>query len=224
MYLKLDNSKKENIALKENNSENIFKLGALKVKTEKQHNMSDLLKKEVQLGKEENKKLRALCNKNVDDLVKMNKELTVLARVGEKKKQEIYALKAQAFKDEGKYEEMVQNMEKSFEKDRKEATSLRSKFEEEERKSQELAAKHKLFVEKLSDKLECPVCLEVPRAGPVPVCPNGHFVCKSARRTPVPRAGLACGMGNPFLLQLCWRTLTTGAGLMIVRSTLLWTN
>ena len=79
LYLKLDNSKKENIALKENNSENNFKLGALKVKTEKQHNMSDLLKKEVQLGKEENKKLRALCNKNVDDLVKMNKELTVLA-------------------------------------------------------------------------------------------------------------------------------------------------
>ena len=33
----------------------------------------------------------------------------------------------------------------------------------------------------LMDHLECPVCLEIPRSGPVPVCPNGHFVCKTCK-------------------------------------------
>ena len=31
--------------------------------------------------------------------------------------------------------------------------------------------------EKLQNLIECPVCLTLPRAGPVPCCANGHFVC-----------------------------------------------
>ena len=30
---------------------------------------------------------------------------------------------------------------------------------------------------KLRELVECPVCLTLPRAGPVPCCANGHFVC-----------------------------------------------
>ena len=33
------------------------------------------------------------------------------------------------------------------------------------------------LLEKLKERVECPVCTEVPRAGPVPMCSNGHFTC-----------------------------------------------
>jgi hypothetical protein len=36
-------------------------------------------------------------------------------------------------------------------------------------------------LEKMKSKVECPVCLVVPRAGPVPQCPNGHFICSPCR-------------------------------------------
>jgi len=32
-------------------------------------------------------------------------------------------------------------------------------------------------LEELQEKLECPVCLAVPREGPVPCCPSGHITC-----------------------------------------------
>ena len=38
------------------------------------------------------------------------------------------------------------------------------------------------LVEELVGVVECPVCLVLPRhGGPVPVCPNGHFVCRTCR-------------------------------------------
>eukprot|EP00092_Neocalanus_flemingeri_P034271 GFUD01037268.1.p1 GENE.GFUD01037268.1~~GFUD01037268.1.p1 ORF type:complete len:356 (+),score=79.05 GFUD01037268.1:51-1118(+) len=44
-----------------------------------------------------------------------------------------------------------------------------------------LEKKYATLTSKLQDKLECPVCLEVPISGPVPVCPNGHFVCSKCK-------------------------------------------
>ena len=43
-----------------------------------------------------------------------------------------------------------------------------------------------LLIQKLKDKLECPVCLDVPRNAPVPVCLNGHFVCQKCKRDSCP--------------------------------------
>jgi hypothetical protein len=37
-------------------------------------------------------------------------------------------------------------------------------------------------MEELKSALECPVCLTLPRAGPVPQCPNGHFICSPCKR------------------------------------------
>ena len=37
--------------------------------------------------------------------------------------------------------------------------------------------KYKQVVEKMKEKVECPVCMEMPRKGPVPMCTNGHFIC-----------------------------------------------
>ena len=36
-------------------------------------------------------------------------------------------------------------------------------------------------VTKLSSKLECPICFNVPRDLPIPACPAGHIICKFCR-------------------------------------------
>jgi len=40
----------------------------------------------------------------------------------------------------------------------------------------------KMKVDTLKNQIECPVCLEVPRKGPVFACPNGHLVCKRCKQ------------------------------------------
>jgi len=47
-------------------------------------------------------------------------------------------------------------------------------------------AKYKDLVAKLRNRIECPVCLEVPEAGPVSVCPNGHLVCSKCKSDSCP--------------------------------------
>jgi len=42
-----------------------------------------------------------------------------------------------------------------------------------------MTCKYEALVQKLRDKVWCPVCFKVPRSAPVPVCPNGHVVCSS---------------------------------------------
>ena len=34
----------------------------------------------------------------------------------------------------------------------------------------------------LSERMECPVCLTVPRKGPVPCCPRGHLICQPCHK------------------------------------------
>jgi hypothetical protein len=41
--------------------------------------------------------------------------------------------------------------------------------------------KFKHVLEEMKSKVECPVCLVVPRAGPVPQCPRGHFLCSGCK-------------------------------------------
>merc|ERR1719186_1073797 len=56
------------------------------------------------------------------------------------------------------------------------------------------------IVDKLKEKIECPVCMEIPRAGPVPVCPNGHLVCQECNRgTTCPTCRVRMGTGNSIL-------------------------
>ena len=40
-----------------------------------------------------------------------------------------------------------------------------------------MTKKYEDLVKKLRDKVECPVCFDIPKKAPVPVCPNGHVVC-----------------------------------------------
>jgi len=48
-------------------------------------------------------------------------------------------------------------------------------------------------VNDLKKQIECPVCLEVPRKGPVYACPNGHLVCQKCKRESCPTCREAMG-------------------------------
>merc|ERR1719318_1363201 len=58
---------------------------------------------------------------------------------------------------------------------------LKLQIENGEYLRKQLIAKHSITLEKLKENVECPVCMEIPRAGPMFVCPNGHFVCKKCK-------------------------------------------
>jgi len=45
---------------------------------------------------------------------------------------------------------------------------------------------HSEKVNDLKKQVECPVCLDVPRKGPVFTCPNGHLVCQKCKRETCP--------------------------------------
>ena len=55
------------------------------------------------------------------------------------------------------------------------------------------------IVDKLKDKIKCPVCMEIPRAGPLPVCPNGHLVCQECTRDTCPTCRVRMGTGKSLL-------------------------
>jgi len=61
-------------------------------------------------------------------------------------------------------------------------------------------AKLDTLVQKVKEKMECPVCLELPRKSPVPVCPNGHFVCEKCKTTDsCPTCRVSMGQGKSLL-------------------------
>jgi len=51
---------------------------------------------------------------------------------------------------------------------------------------QKIKLKYDSLVKKLRDKVECPVCLDVPKRAPIPVCINGHVVCQNCLRSECP--------------------------------------
>eukprot|EP00092_Neocalanus_flemingeri_P032245 GFUD01035050.1.p1 GENE.GFUD01035050.1~~GFUD01035050.1.p1 ORF type:complete len:288 (+),score=48.45 GFUD01035050.1:103-966(+) len=60
-------------------------------------------------------------------------------------------------------------------------------------------AKYLKLTAKLREHIECPVCLETPRSCPVPVCPNGHFVCHVCKRDICPTCRVVMGRGKSTL-------------------------
>ena len=66
-----------------------------------------------------------------------------------------------------------------------------------------LKVKHELFVQNLKEQVKCPVCLDVPRSGPVLTCPNGHFLCSNCKakwtRDECPSCRTLMGNGKSLL-------------------------
>ena len=48
-------------------------------------------------------------------------------------------------------------------------------------KKQAETLKLKTLVDEMKGRVECQVCLALPRQGPVPMCPNGHFICSPCK-------------------------------------------
>merc|ERR1712059_165561 len=59
--------------------------------------------------------------------------------------------------------------------------------------------KHEDLVQHLRDKVECPVCLNVPKKVPIPVCPNGHVVCSECVKEKCPTCRVKMEQGKSSL-------------------------
>jgi len=81
----------------------------------------------------------------------------------------------------------------------KEIKSLKLEIEAGNTNMKQVTNKHKHVFDQLKDKVECPVCLEIPRSGPVYVCPNGHAVCKNCKTGSCPSCRVAMGNGKSLL-------------------------
>jgi len=53
--------------------------------------------------------------------------------------------------------------------------------------------------EDLKEHMECPVCMEIPREGPIFSCPNGHLVCQKCKVTTCPICRQAMGQHRSLL-------------------------
>jgi len=62
-----------------------------------------------------------------------------------------------------------------------------------------LRANYEDLVSSLAAKVECPVCFEVPKSGPIFSCVNGHLVCKECRRDSCPTCRAPLGRSTSLL-------------------------
>jgi len=76
---------------------------------------------------------------------------------------------------------------------------LKQQIENGENQREQLIARHNIILGKLKENLECPVCMEIPRAGPMFVCPNGHFACKKCKLGSCPTCRVDMGNGKSLL-------------------------
>eukprot|EP00092_Neocalanus_flemingeri_P003891 GFUD01004188.1.p1 GENE.GFUD01004188.1~~GFUD01004188.1.p1 ORF type:complete len:375 (-),score=68.03 GFUD01004188.1:73-1197(-) len=89
------------------------------------------------------------------------------------------------------HEKTVQNFELMKDNDKTEINILKRKLREQ--------VKSKNIVDQLKEKIECPVCFEIPHTGPVPVCPNGHLVCNECKADACPTCRVNMGDGKSLL-------------------------
>ena len=78
------------------------------------------------------------------------------------------------------------------------AEELQDKEEELQYKEEEFQTE-KEKVNDMKKQVECPVCLDVPRKGPVYACPNGHLVCQKCKRVTCPTCRETMGENKSLL-------------------------
>eukprot|EP00092_Neocalanus_flemingeri_P021101 GFUD01022862.1.p1 GENE.GFUD01022862.1~~GFUD01022862.1.p1 ORF type:complete len:223 (+),score=47.85 GFUD01022862.1:83-670(+) len=105
-------------------------------------------------------------------------------------------------------EEEVKALKRELDDQKKVLDSYKAKINEQNEHEQELKSlklkleelnEQKHLIQQLKDKIECPVCLDIPRSGPVPVCPNGHLVCKKCKKDSCPTCRCVMGSGKSLL-------------------------
>jgi len=99
-------------------------------------------------------------------------------------------------------EKKVKALEKKLCDNEEELDSSKRRIDEQQEELDSSRSKMKKLediLKKLEDKVECPVCLDVPRSAPVPVCPNGHIVCQRCKRASCPTCRCVMGAGKSIL-------------------------
>jgi len=76
---------------------------------------------------------------------------------------------------------------------------LKLEIENGKKEMKQVVTSYNNIFEKLKENLECPVCMEIPRSGPVFACPNGHFVCKKCKSGSCPTCRVEMGNGKSLL-------------------------
>ena len=77
--------------------------------------------------------------------------------------------------------------------------TLQVELKDEKMAKTKVLKEHKDLISKLRERIECPVCLEVPELGPVASCPNGHLVCSKCAGDNCPTC-----RSKMFNRKSCW--------------------
>ena len=100
-------------------------------------------------------------------------------------------------------EEDLDSSKNKMKEQEEELDSSNNKMKEKEEEldsSRSKMTKQDAVLQKIKDKVECPVCLDVPRRSPVPVCPNGHVVCQKCKKTDFcPTCRINIGLGKSLI-------------------------
>jgi len=154
------------------------------------------------VGREQSKEVESLKRKLAEKAEEHNHTIEVLQKKYE------HMLREQEMSHEAALEMRLEEIEAVFDQ---EVEALQRKLNDQEAKlklsntkialQDKVLAKQKKFIGELADKFECPVCMEVPRRGPVPVCPNGHFVCSHCVTETCPSCRVVMGEGKSLISQ-----------------------
>eukprot|EP00092_Neocalanus_flemingeri_P040020 GFUD01043589.1.p1 GENE.GFUD01043589.1~~GFUD01043589.1.p1 ORF type:complete len:452 (+),score=131.41 GFUD01043589.1:126-1481(+) len=132
--------------------------------------------------------------KEENKLIVKEKDVTSEEIVALKEEREVITKERDAIKEEKdlitKEKDVAIEENDALKEERKVISKERDvmKLDNETLKSEKTAldTKYTALTSTLRDQVECPVCLEVPTSGPVPVCPNGHFVCSKCKDSHCP--------------------------------------
>jgi len=87
-----------------------------------------------------------------------------------------------------KHEKLVakkqEELKQKTAKHEQELQKIYQKLTEKEEELKQDTLKHAKLVGVLEERMECPVCLDIPTTGPVYTCSNGHCVCAACYRGP----------------------------------------
>eukprot|EP00092_Neocalanus_flemingeri_P029653 GFUD01032199.1.p1 GENE.GFUD01032199.1~~GFUD01032199.1.p1 ORF type:complete len:446 (+),score=104.74 GFUD01032199.1:53-1390(+) len=176
-------------------------------------NMKELIEKNSQISGQLEEQLEKNGNLTIvtEENIKRHEALikTLKAQhenILKESEHEVKALKRQAGnstsimkKEKKEHEVKVPLLEKETSIYEEEIRSLKLQIDEGKADVKAVTARHKQIFDKLKEKLECPVCMEIPRGGPVYVCPNGHFVCKECKSWSCPTCRVDMEDGKSLL-------------------------
>jgi len=145
--------------------------------------------------------MKVKSRSKIAGFVKKDKKIKTLVTAAVEKGKKQHKVLFEVLK--AQYELALEESEEELDSWKRQAKELEGMMvkqkKEHESIEEEIRNKQKFILDQLKDKIECPVCLEIPRTGPVHVCSNGHFVCKKCKGTSCPTCRCPMGTGKSLL-------------------------